>query len=53
MEFDSLIKKKKIDLIGKDLTDADLTVITSVLQQSTILEELNLMLNKITLTYHP
>lgn len=50
MDFDSLAKKKKIVLTCKDLKDGDIEVLAEVLEKSTIVEEMNLMLNQISLS---
>ncbi|KAL3762371.1 hypothetical protein ACHAW5_011112 [Stephanodiscus triporus] len=50
MDFDSLAKKKKIVLACKDLKDGDIEVLAEVLEKSTIVEEMNLMMNQISLS---
>ncbi len=50
MEFDSLVNKKKIVLTCKNLHDGDIEVLAEVLEKSTVVEEMNLMMNQITLS---
>jgi len=50
MEFDSLVNKKKIVLTCKNLQDGDIKVLAEVLEKSTAVEEMNLMMNQITLS---
>jgi hypothetical protein len=50
MKFDSLVNKKKIVLTCKNLQDGDIEVLAEVLEKSTAVEEINLMLNQITLS---
>ena len=49
MEFEQLVKQKKIALVGKELQDGDIGVLADVLEKSEVLKELNLMCNKISL----
>ena len=50
MAFDSLVNKKKIVLTCKNLHDGDIEVLAEVLEKSTVVEEMNLMMNQITLS---
>ncbi|KAL3808416.1 hypothetical protein ACHAXA_001353 [Cyclostephanos tholiformis] len=50
MDFDSLVKETKITLACKDLKDDDIEVLAEVLEKSTIVTEMDLMLNQITLS---
>ncbi|KAL7537590.1 hypothetical protein ACHAWF_005832 [Thalassiosira exigua] len=49
ISVDQLSKKKKIVLVGKDLDDGDLGTLAEVIEKSEVLEEINLMCNKVTL----
>ncbi|KAL9179111.1 hypothetical protein ACHAXT_000153 [Thalassiosira profunda] len=49
MNFDRLVKQRKLSLVGRNLTDADLATVVAVLRQSAVVEELNLMCNRLTL----
>ena len=53
LDLDQLIKKKKITLVGKGLSDSDIDVLAEVLQKSDVVEEINLMCNNITLAEGP
>merc|ERR1719203_511555 len=49
MDFENLVKEKKIVLVGKELWDGNIEVLVRVLQKD-VVEELNLMCNRIALS---
>mmetsp|Transcript_12111 Transcript_12111/g.25801 ORF Transcript_12111/g.25801 Transcript_12111/m.25801 type:complete len:452 (-) Transcript_12111:205-1560(-) len=48
MDFNQFMHKKKVVLVGKDLQDADIKGLADVLRESEVVEDINLMCNRIT-----